>query len=920
MSQTARQGHIPHLVRTLFSLVLALLLVGAPLSPTFAYAEADNAAANPGVTNTGVQGEEVFSQEEEDEPELATPEQEQEIIVRSGMSLRSKRAIFDYFSSYRDAPFLEPATTFNFELAQMSITMATCANRPIPVDSAVTLKPDEHLVQYLADCGFTDIRSDDYDKTPSVYTVATAMGSKVVKDENGEPFTLLAVGICGGNYKKEWLSNMTVGTGVRHQGFNSAANSVTDRIFGYLGSHHITGRVKIWLVGFSRAAAVCNLTAANLVDCGVFGEDNVFAYCFATPRTTKDFADKSYENIFNIVGPSDPIPQVAFPSWGYGRYGTTLYLPGEEYDSDFSPLYGDVQYGFTHIFESETYYNSKINLCLRLFLGMNEQLFPTSEDYDYSAQENLLSLLGDKSVQNVLRVLRAATIRNSPIPTDTSELEDQIIEFVGGIALDLVNNNKFLESGVNPGSVTSRIFHEHIEDLYLMWMYSQPSTGDLFKGPDSFTYLLALGDSDLTVEDASTGEPLYLAEVGADFEQLDAAKERGLKLVVDLYRGRPETGPVVVLALPQDVDYRVKWKATRDGEMRFIAIPCTTVCAPFYEGYQTIQSVKQGDEGIAYETQENRMVIPAPGTSPKQFAASEITDLLGLCYIKGGWRVGIMQSILSVCLALILLRAIVATINRWGSDEFWQLRFVFSSIAMLCLVECEVCYWLFASKPQLGLYWKLGADAAVLSYCFCCKRPGSKNFLQLFLTLATCVAGDIVSEIWFLPGAWINAIAHALFIRLFLENSRMPKPTWAWWFLLSITGVVAGDYVTGSYSDPVVHCVRLFTPLVLLMSMSGMRQKGNLRAGATLFVLADCLLGYYFLHQEYPYVHIASVVVYYLSLMVFSRSLIDEEVFIAKEGNAGLLRSLWESLTGGKRYRDDEIAETAQGIDDVLMG
>jgi len=61
-------------------------------------------------------------------------------------------------------------------------------------------------------------------------------------------------------------------------------------------------------------------------------------------------------------------------------------------------------------------------------------------------------------------------------------------------------------------------------------------------------------------------------------------------------------------------------------------------------------------------------------------------------------------------------------------------------------------------------------------------------------------------------------------------------------------------------------------------------------------------------------------VVYYLSLMVFSRSLIDEEVFIAKEGNAGLLRSLWESLTGGKRYRDDEIAETAQGIDDVLMG
>lgn len=920
MSQTARLRHILRFVRAAFSLVLVLLLVGAPLSPTFAFAETVDTTDMPGVTDRGARGETVFSQEEESEPELATPKQEQEIIVRSGMSLRSKQAIFDYFSSYRDAPFLEPATTFNFELAQMSITMATCANRPIPVDSAVTLKPDEHLVQYLADCGFTDIRSDDYDKTPSVYTVATAMGSKVVKDENGEPFTLLAVGICGGNYKKEWLSNMTVGTGIRHQGFASAANSVTDRIFGYLGTHHITGRVKIWLVGFSRAAAVCNLTAANLVDCEAFGKDNVFAYCFATPRTTKDFANKSYENIFNIVGPSDPIPQVAFSSWGFGRYGTTLYLPGEEYDSDFSPLYSDVQDGFTHIFESETYYNSKINLCLRLFLGMNEQLFSTSSDYDYGAQENLLSLLGDKSPQNILRVMRRATIRNSPIPTETSELEDQIIEFVGGIALDLVYDNEYLESEVNPGSVTSRICHEHIEDLYLMWMYSQPTTSDLFKGPDSFTYLLALGDPDLTVEDASTGEPLYLAEVGADFEQLDAAKERELKLVVDLYRGRPETGPVVVLALPHDANYRVKWKATRDGEVRFIAIPCTTVCAPSYAGYQTVQIVKQGDEGVAYEVQEKRMVIPAPATYPKQFAASEISDLLGFCYIKGGWRVGIMQSILSLCLALILLRAIVATINRWGSDEFWQLRFVFSSIAMICLVECEICYWLFASKPQLGLYWKLGADAAVLAYCFCCRRPGSKDFLQLFLTLAVCLAGDIVSEIWFLPGAWINAIAHALFIRLFLKNSRMPKPTWVWWFLLSIIGAVASLSVTSSYSDSVVRCVCLFTPLVLLLFMSGMRQKGNLRAGAILFVLADCLLGYYLLHQEYPYVHIASVVVYYLSLMGFSRSLIDEEVFVAKEGDVGLLRSLWENLTGGKRHRGDEIAETAQGIDDVLMG
>ena len=97
------------------------------------------------------------------------------------------------------------------------------------------------------------------------------------------------------------------------------------------------------------------------------------------------------------------------------------------------------------------------------------------------------------------------------------------------------------------------------------------------------------------------------------------------------------------------------------------------------------------------------------------------------------------------------------------------------------------------------------------------------------------------------------------------------------------------------------------------MFMSGMRQKGNLRTGTMLFVLADCLLGFYYLHQEFPYVHIASVVVYFLSLMVFSRSLIDEDVFIAKKGDVGLLKSLWESLTGFVQERPGVVVPADRG-------
>lgn len=41
------------------------------------------------------------------------------------------------------------------------------------------------------------------------YTVSTAMGFKKMEHEGEEPYTLIAVGVCGANYDNEWQSNMT---------------------------------------------------------------------------------------------------------------------------------------------------------------------------------------------------------------------------------------------------------------------------------------------------------------------------------------------------------------------------------------------------------------------------------------------------------------------------------------------------------------------------------------------------------------------------------------------------------------------------------------------------------------------------------------------------------------------------------------
>ena len=65
-----------------------------------------------------------------------------------------------------------------------------------------------------------------------------------------EPFTLIAVAVCGGNYSGEWESNVTVGEADRHQGFSDAAELVENRILGYIARQKLSDqKIKIWISG-----------------------------------------------------------------------------------------------------------------------------------------------------------------------------------------------------------------------------------------------------------------------------------------------------------------------------------------------------------------------------------------------------------------------------------------------------------------------------------------------------------------------------------------------------------------------------------------------------------------------------------------------------------------------------------------------
>ncbi len=825
---------------------------------------------------------------------------EVDILVRGGLTLRSAETAFDYYSLFTDEAFLQPATQYNHQLATMSVCMATSANRPIPYDSNVVVEPDQYLVRYLDDAGFENVREDDYDKTPSLYTVATAMGSKIVYDEDGEPFTLLAVGVCGGNYKKEWMSNMTLGDGVRHAGFDAAARMVTDRIFGYLGSNHITGRVKVWIAGFSRAAAVSNVTAANLVDSGMFAQEDIFAYTFATPRTTREAGEQGYENIFNIMGAMDMIPQVSPAYWGFGRYGRDLFLPGQEFDSGFAQKYALIKEGFARDYESATEYDPGTNMRLRMAIGMFGELIKSQDDYDQSAQDNIRSLLEDKSPQNVLRVLRAIMLPTKDDAPEQRLIEDQMIEFLGRFAIDLVRESGATGSFSNVMSAATNVFHEHFEDSYISWMHADLTPEQLYDRPSSFTYIMAFWCPALIIEDSATGEELCRVAPDGTATYTAEGQARGLDFAIENVEMEDVIAGANVIALPQDADYRVRWEADDSADVEFVTalvLPCQQAIQTSYDGYFGFWDTSVVDGGVLYEAHGTQIERP-PDLEPTEIQSSTMSDALGMSYVRNGWRVAIMQNLLRVSLVCVLLRAVVALINRWGSAERWEWRFVMSSLTMIALVESEAAYWLFGGSPVIRLGWIGVASCAVLLYCVACRNANSERFWWLLAAIFALLASGVAVNFWFDPGMWLYACAQLFLAVLFLRDRGVRKAWLAWWAMLSVVLCALMLRGAGRLSPVVSYGVAACCATMLLLLTAARRQGGNLWLGSWLLALSDVMAGYYLFVDGMPYVHMAHMALFYLALLVMCRSLVDEEVVVVPDGSLVRRFNLTDALVG----------------------
>jgi hypothetical protein len=307
--------------------------------------------------------------------------------------------------TYKDSYFERSAMAhYSHDLAQLSLGMAMSAVTVGNGDAG----DEQYIMEFLKNIGCKEktIRHEKFDNnTATDDTCAFAYGLTYL--EASDTY-LIPVAIRGFGYgigfSGEWVSNFNVvekGYGEYAAGFKKAADHVYDSLTTYIKKLESAGiskrKIKVWVSGFSRAAAISNLLGARMNEKSGIDRSNIFVYTFATPATVKKDSAVMYNNIFNVVSEIDIVPRVPLSSWGYSRYGVTYYLPchsnsGSAYNGyvkkvseEFKKLMAESNVS-TVLYD----YENRQELAIDLLIDYIDDVIKTSKQYKDGGYQKLL--------------------------------------------------------------------------------------------------------------------------------------------------------------------------------------------------------------------------------------------------------------------------------------------------------------------------------------------------------------------------------------------------------------------------------------------------------------------------------------------------------------------------------------------------
>ena len=639
---------------------------------------------------------------------------------------------------YNDDYFTQPSDQYDHKFSQMSLGLALASIRNVDHPDA----EDDYLISLFQQMGFSQIETEPYREEPTAYSVAYGFATKQIGDS-----TIVACVICGANYDQEWASNLTVGDLVRSKGFEDSSQIVEKALFDYASRNASQGNVKLWITGYSRGGAIANLAAADCIEAGIFAD--VYAYTFATPRTTRE--PVAYPNIFNIIQKEDFVPKIPLADWGFERYGQDMFLVSPEVDPDCGPIIEKAAELHRNMIGSEMVTNSEINYQLRILVDYLLLLFPDTASYSKSLEPLLVDIMtgGEDSKDALLVLMEALRQYNTDDAGTKEELKAMLdyLETLIGIYYLQGGLDKLPANQWNPEFGVATLFNGHFPFEYLAMMFASDNPEALFSDRTEYIRLMVFGNVDVTVSDGD----VVLKEILADGTELVDGKPDP-----DSFPDVDWSDEKVVITLPSDKSYTVTVKSTsllpQDVSYTGLSFSAHTVRAQADDYYSFLMNngdtavINTAIDGKAIDPQKSDYVNISPFTqvlySPTTAMRMENNDVVHLTLS------GFVNRLLLV-IVILVVQAIVSLIlgvirKKKGAKRNPSVALIWHGVIMILFALLEVALWYFVPiVPLLKLIPEALVFLTLAIYAWKGCHNGRGNWKSFWIYIAVLAVLEI---------------------------------------------------------------------------------------------------------------------------------------------------------------------------------
>lgn len=583
---------------------------------------------------------------------------------------------------YSDAFFRADDGRYSHDICRASTGLTAAAFRK----GTETFCPD-----YFEQTGFTNVDASAYETLPGTDTIANCIASKKI-----DRFTLIAVGVCGGNYEKEWASNFKVGDEERSVGFNEAAQTVNERIRQYIKDNNLTGELRLWVTGQSRGGATANIVAADMTDSGLFSK--VYGYSFGTPRVTRN--PGNYDNIFCILSKDDIVPKVPLPDWGYERFGTDLYLLSQECDYDYpTGAHAAASAAVDGVIRN----NPMLYDQYRVIMNYIYELLPTSKSYEMYLQEPLRELISSKGTLNAIELLREAMpnfIPNNDYQKKELDAFLQYLDTLAGMYL-LHGNVSQIENGSWDVTKTAgqNLMIEHTVTTYISWILGSEDGKDIFSDDLEFIHLVF---STAAPVEIWNGKGLVATIKPDGFVDYAEGRDNGVYPACD----RDETQ--VCIDVPLDDSFTIRYKPARTETGTVIATKYSSDSVVPEVVFHSEVKTDRNNSTFIFTFDDDDDVISVEENGCVKVGENNITDRLPMSVINRAEKVNMLDLSLAQLVKVLLAVLVFLLVNALlllslfiyrkikGKERSPKQAFLVT-IANIAFMTCaELCVWFFA--------------------------------------------------------------------------------------------------------------------------------------------------------------------------------------------------------------------------------